>query len=235
MIARSMASHAWVVSAPDAPWPPTPPLGSALSCRMLSSSSVPVSFWPGRGWSRRRSSCTHNRTRSSSASGLTSPVTYGAIAASHATAWAASPSSHAPPMLPPAEAPARRPAHRARNCSVHSSSSAELPSSISRSASEICATTLTGCPARSGSSPAATSRCMRRLGFCVMIDSWTAPMPTGRKPSSGQACMPSERNLWTFADFEAGGARVWAPERDPVPKVAGRVLQGSAHITRQSC
>ena len=28
--------------------------------------------------------------------------------------------------------------------------------------------------------------------------------------------MPSERDLWTFADFEAGGARVWAPERDPV-------------------
>ena len=52
MIARSMASHAWVVSAPDAPWPPTPTLvslGSALSCRMLPSSSVPVSSWPGRG------------------------------------------------------------------------------------------------------------------------------------------------------------------------------------------
>ena len=46
-----------------------------------------------------RSSSTHSRTRSSSAAPLTSPVTTGAIAASHAIAPAASPSSHAPPSL----------------------------------------------------------------------------------------------------------------------------------------
>ena len=52
----------------------------------------------------------------------------------------------------------------------------------------MCAQALTGCPARSGSSPAAASRRMRPLCFCVMIDSWTTPRQTGRKPSSGRAC-----------------------------------------------
>ena len=51
---------------------------------------------PRRSWS----SSTHSRTRSSSASTLTSPVTMGAIAASHAIASAASPSSHAPSVAP---------------------------------------------------------------------------------------------------------------------------------------
>ena len=90
-------------------------------------------------------------------------MTNGAIAASHATAVAASPSSHAPPSLPPAEAAARCPAHWARTRAVHSSSSAELPSSTIRSASEMCTQALTGCPARSGSSPAATRR---RMASC---------------------------------------------------------------------
>ena len=111
-------------------------------------SPVPVPWW------RSRSSWTHSRTRSSRAAGFTSPVTNGAIAASHATASAASPSSHAPPSLPPAEAAARCPAHRARTRAVHSSSNAELPSSIIRSANDMCSQALTGCPARSGSSPA---------------------------------------------------------------------------------
>ena len=43
----------------------------------------------------------------------------------------------APPSLPPAEASARCPAHCARTRAVHSSSSAELPSSTIRSAREI--------------------------------------------------------------------------------------------------
>ena len=89
---------------------------------------------------------------------LTSPVTSGAIAASHATASAASPSSQAPPSLPVSDANARRAAHRSRTCAVHCSCRAESPSSSSRSASEICTQALTGCPARSGSSPLATSR-----------------------------------------------------------------------------
>jgi hypothetical protein len=36
----------------------------------------------------------------------------------------------------------------------------------------------------------ALAEAMRRLGFCVMIDSWTTPRQTGRKPSSGRACTP---------------------------------------------
>ena len=82
------------------------------------------------------------------------------MAASHATASAASPSTHAPPSLPPAEAAARCPAHWARTRAVHSSSNAELPSSIIRSASDMYTQALTGWPARSGSSPAVISRCI---------------------------------------------------------------------------
>ena len=84
----------------------------------------------------------------------------GAMAASQAIAVAVSPSSHAPPSLPPAEASARCAAHCARTLLVHSSCSAELPSSTIRSASEICTHAFTGCPARSGSRPAVTSRCI---------------------------------------------------------------------------
>ena len=57
-----------------------------------------------------------------------SPVTIGAIAASHAIASAASPSSQAPSDAPVSDAMARCAAHRARTCAVHSSCSAELPS-----------------------------------------------------------------------------------------------------------
>ena len=99
----------------------------------------------------RRSSSTHSRTRSCSASTFTSPVTIGAIAASQAMASAASPSSQAPPSLPVSEANARRAAHRSRTCAVHCSCNAESASSSSRSASEMCAHAFTGCPARSGS------------------------------------------------------------------------------------
>ena len=73
---------------------------------------------------------------------------------------AASPSSQAPPSLPPAEASARCAAHCTRTRAVHSSSNAELPSRFSKSARETYTQALTGCPARSGSSPAVTSRCM---------------------------------------------------------------------------
>jgi hypothetical protein len=40
--------------------------------------------------------------------------------------------------------------------------------------------------------PAATSgtgRATTRLGFCIMIESWTTSKQTGRKPSSEQACI----------------------------------------------
>ena len=108
--------------------------------------------------SRRASSSTQSRTKSSSASTLTSPVTIGAMAASQAMAWAASPSSQAPSLAPVSAACARRAAHRARTCPVHCSCRAESPSSRSRSAREMCAQALTGCPARSGSRFAAVSR-----------------------------------------------------------------------------
>ena len=54
------------------------------------------------------------------------PVTTGAIAASHAIARAASPSSQAPPSLPLTDAAARCAAHCARTRAVHSSCSAEV-------------------------------------------------------------------------------------------------------------
>ncbi len=34
----------------------------------------------------------------------------------------------------------------------------------------------------------ALAEAMRRLGFCIMIESWTTYRQTGRKPSSGRAC-----------------------------------------------
>ncbi len=89
---------------------------------------------------------------------LTSPVTSGAIAASHAIPSAASPSSQAPPSLPVSDANARHPAHRSRTRAVHCSCNAESPSSSSRSASEMCTQAFTGCPARPGSRSLATSR-----------------------------------------------------------------------------
>jgi hypothetical protein len=92
---------------------------------------------------------------------FTSPVTIGAIAASHAIASAASPSSHASPSEPVSDANARRAAHCSRTWAVHCSCRAESASSSSRSASEMCTQALTGCPARSGSNPAASSRRMR--------------------------------------------------------------------------
>ena len=114
------------------------------------------------------SSSTQSRTRSSSASTLMSPVTMGAIAASQAMASAASPSSHAPSDAPVSAACARRAAHRARTCSVHCSCRAESPSSSIRSAREMCAQALTGCPARSGSRPG-RGQPAHRLGQRVVV------------------------------------------------------------------
>ena len=177
MIACSRASHARVVSG----------AGTLVSSPALLSSPVPVPSWPAREWWRSRSSSTQSRTRSSRASGFTSPVTNGSIAASHAIAAAASPSSHAPPSLPPAEASARRAAQAARTRLVHSSCRAELPSSTIRSAREICAHTLTGCPARSGSSPAVTSRCSASCSASWYRCAWlrSSSAPAGADSASG--------------------------------------------------
>ena len=126
------------------------------------SSAAQAAVCPGLPPCRGASSSTHSRTRPSRASTSTSPVTTGVIAASHAIASAASPSSHAPPPLPVSDAAARRAAQAARTCAVHCSCRAESPSSRSGSASEMCAQAFTGCPARSGSRPAATRRRMLR-------------------------------------------------------------------------
>jgi hypothetical protein len=112
--------------------------------------------WPWR-W---LASWRHSRTRSSRTAGLTSPNTTGLIEASHPNASAASPSSQAAPSLPATEAAARCPAHSPRTRSIHCSCSLESASRTIRSAREMWAQTLAGCPARSGSSPALTSRCM---------------------------------------------------------------------------
>ena len=145
--------------------------------------------------------------QSSSAPGLTSPVTNGTIAASHATASAASPSSHAPPPPPLAEARARCPAHCARTRAVHSSSSAELPSSLIRSAREMCTTALTGCPARSGSSPAVTSRRIASCSASWQRCGWlrASSAPAGADSASS-----------TVATIEAHSG-VRSPVRTPAP------------------
>src|SRR5439155_12039583 len=108
--ACSIAAHAAVVSVPG------PPAASPPPAR------------------RSRSSSAHSRTRSSSAATFTSPVTSGAIAASHAIPPAASPSSQAPPSLPAWDADARRAAHRSRICAVHCSCRAESPARRTTSA-----------------------------------------------------------------------------------------------------
>jgi hypothetical protein len=136
--------------------PPGPETRStALPITACSSAAQAASRPPSRC---RASSSTQSRTRSCSASMLTSPVTMGAIAASQVIASAASPSSQAPPSLPVSDANARHAAHRSRICAVHCSCRAESASSSSRSASEMCTQAFTGCPARSGSRFAATSR-----------------------------------------------------------------------------
>jgi SAM-dependent methyltransferase len=138
--------------------PPGPDSRStALPITACSSAAQAASRAP----SRRPSSSTHSRTRSSKASTFTSPVTTGAIAASHAMPSAAAPSSQAPSPAPVSDAFARCPAHCARTWAVHSSCKAELPSRRSRSTSEMCTHALTGCPARSGTRFAAISRPMR--------------------------------------------------------------------------
>ena len=116
------------------------------------------------GWWRSRSSWTHSRTRSSRAPGvhLAGHERGHRRVAGHRARRRRRPATRRRRRRRPRPA-ARCPAHCARTRAVHSSSSAELPSSTIRSASEMCTQALTGCPARSGSSPAATSRRMRPL------------------------------------------------------------------------
>ena len=86
------------------------------------------------------------------------------------------------PIAAAAEASARCPAHCARTRLVHSSSSAELPSSSIRSARDMCTQAFTGCPARSGSSPAVTSRRMPWSENCIVMRS---------HPHRADVCSPS--------------------------------------------
>ena len=156
--------------------PPGPDSRStALPITACSRAARAASRTPSR---RCASSSTHSRTRSSRASTLTSPVTMGAIAASPAIAAAASPSSHAPSDAPVSAACARRAASRARTCPVHWSCRAESPSSSIRSAREMCAQALTGCPARSGSRFAACTGA-HRLGQRIMVPLALGPVVLG--------------------------------------------------------
>ena len=129
------------------------------------------------------------------------------MAASQAIAPAASPSSHAPLSPPPSEAAARCPAHRARTRAVHSSCSAELPSSRSRSASEICAQIFTGCPARSGSIPAATRRRIASASASWYRCGWV-------RVSSAPAGAASASSTAATASAHSG---VRSPDRTPAP------------------
>ena len=131
----------------------------------------------------------------------------GAIAASHAMPSAASPSSQAPPSLPVSDAAARWAAHRARTWAVHSSCSAELPSRRSRSAREMCAHTLTGCPARSGSSLAATSRRMASGSASWYRCSWVRSSSSPAGADSASSTLPTT----------AAHSGVRSPLRTPAP------------------
>ena len=197
---------------------------------------------PGRAWlpwRRRQSSSTHSRTRSSRASALTSPVTIGAIAASQAMASAASPSSHAPPSLPVSAAAARCAAQAARTCAVHSSCRAEPPSSRSRSASEMCAQTLTGCPARSGSRSLAASRASPPAGHRGTAAPGSGHPPPRPAPTAPPAPRPPPPHT-PGSGPRSGRPRPgrWSPAarrgprtRAPGPRPAGR--RGPARTSRR--
>jgi hypothetical protein len=111
--------------------------------------------------------------------------------ASQATARAGGPASQAPPSLPVTDAAARRAAHRTAAARVHSACRTDPPSIARSSARVMWTRALTGCPARSGSSPAAVRRRMRWSRFRIMMDVWTQHRKTGRKPSSGRVCTPA--------------------------------------------
>jgi hypothetical protein len=66
----------------------------------------------------------------------------------------------------------RRYHHPDRALSAGSGPGRALPG-LGGSARGMCTQALTGCPARSGSSPAVTSRCMRQLGKCIVT--WITP------------------------------------------------------------
>jgi hypothetical protein len=83
---------------------------------------------------------------------------HGITDASQVIPRAAAPSSHAPPSLPVTDAAARCAAHFARTAVIHSPCRTDPPSIARSSGSDTCTIAFTGCPARSGSSPAATSR-----------------------------------------------------------------------------
>ena len=213
-------------------WPARP--GRTAGRRPCRSRLVPGR--PGPRWCRAGasppwrslSSSTQSRTRSSSASTLTSPVTTGAIAASHAIAAAASPSSHAPSHAPVSAACARRAAHRARTCSVHWSCRAESPSSSIRSAREMCAQALTGCPARSGSSPAAVSRRIASASASWYRCPWvrSSSFPAGAASASSTAATaaahPAVRSPCRTPGPADGGGQLHLP----VGELPARILIG---------
>ena len=158
----------------------------------------------------------------------------GAIAASQAMASAASPSSQAPPSPPPAEAAARCAAHWARTRRVHSSSSAELPSSTIRSASEMCAQALTGCPARSGSSPAVTSRCIASCSASWYRCAWlrSSSAPAGADSASSTAVTIDAHSGVRSPDSTPAPSNVVSSRTDRSPNASSWPWSGSAGSDR---
>jgi hypothetical protein len=130
MIARSSISLACAVSGAGPEGQP-PAAGSAAGLGAAQPGPRPARV-------------THRPTRSSSAPGLTSPVTTGITVASQATARAAGPSSHAAPSPPDTDAAARAAAHRARYSPIHRSCSTDPASRARSSASETWASAVTG-------------------------------------------------------------------------------------------
>ena len=70
---------------------------------------------------------------------------------------------------------------------------------------------------------------MRRLGFCIMMDSWTTHRQTGRKPSSGQACTRASE-----PDLRRGGVGPTQVERgtDDAARRAGAPKRHSRSSAR---
>ena len=129
---------------------------------------------------------------------------------------------------PVSEARARCAAHCARTCAVHSCCRAELPSSRSRSAREICAQTLTGCPARSGSRPGRGQAAHRLLQPVVVP---LLPGPVVLRAGRGGQRIQHRRDDRRALRGQVPGQDARALERGhqphaPVPEIPVRVLIG---------
>ena len=145
--------------------------------------------------------------------------------ASQATRRAVSPSSQAPPSPVLTDAAARCPAHRARYPAIHASCNLESTSSSHKSAKVTCTRALTGCPARCGSRPEASSRFIASASAswyrCGLVR--RSPPPFGADSAS--------RTAWTIAAHSG----VRSPRMTPAPsRVVSRNTARSSAGSRPS-